>query len=160
MVIAGDYYGKYVIAGGLRSTEPEVVLDFLTRNVFCAHGSPRRMLSDNGGGFKSRIPDRALKTFRAKQRFAPPKNPQANGLRERMDGAVSAITATLRIEGAIGGDGTVVEGAVGGEAAEWPQRFPHGGVFLQRHEKRSDGVQPVQYGVWAGASSVFGQKDG
>ena len=98
MVIAVDYFSKYVIAGALPAKEATSVCRFLLDSFFWPRGSARSMLSDNGQEFKSALSKKILDLMQVKQRFTSPCHPQANGLGERMNGVITTIVAKLGME--------------------------------------------------------------
>ncbi|KAL0427954.1 UNVERIFIED_CONTAM: hypothetical protein Slati_2970200 [Sesamum latifolium] len=79
LLVAVDYFTKWVEAEPLaRITEGEV-MKFIWKNIICHFGIPREIISDNGGQFQGRKIQEWCQGLRIKQRFTTVAHPQANG---------------------------------------------------------------------------------
>ncbi|KAL0457905.1 UNVERIFIED_CONTAM: hypothetical protein Slati_0417700 [Sesamum latifolium] len=78
LLVAVDYFTKWVEAEPLaRITEGEV-MKFIWKNIICHFGIPREIISDNGRQFQ-RPKIQEWCGLRIKQRFTTVAHPQANG---------------------------------------------------------------------------------
>ena len=48
MMVAVDYFTKWVEAEALASITPEKIKEFIYKNIFCRYGVPHTIISDNG----------------------------------------------------------------------------------------------------------------
>ncbi|KAL0373479.1 UNVERIFIED_CONTAM: hypothetical protein Sradi_3263600 [Sesamum radiatum] len=79
LLVAVDYFTKWVEAEPLaRITEGEV-MKFIWRNIICRFGIPREIISDNGHQFQGQKIQEWCQSLRIKQRFTTVAHPQANG---------------------------------------------------------------------------------
>ncbi|KAL0448119.1 UNVERIFIED_CONTAM: hypothetical protein Slati_1939800 [Sesamum latifolium] len=79
LLVAVDYFTKWVEAEPLaRITEGEV-MKFIWKNIICRFGIPREIISDNGRQFQGRKIQEWCQGLRIKQRFTTVAHPQANG---------------------------------------------------------------------------------
>ncbi|KAL0411578.1 UNVERIFIED_CONTAM: hypothetical protein Slati_3747500 [Sesamum latifolium] len=79
LLVAVDYFTKWVEAEPLaRITEGEV-MKFIWKNIICRFGIPREIISDNGHQFQGRKIQEWCQGLRIKQRFTTVAHPQANG---------------------------------------------------------------------------------
>ncbi|KAL0401373.1 UNVERIFIED_CONTAM: hypothetical protein Slati_4167200 [Sesamum latifolium] len=79
LLVAIDYFTKWVEAEPLaRITEGEV-MKFIWKNIVCRFGIPREIISDNGHQFKGRRIQKWCQGLHIKKRFTTVAHPQANG---------------------------------------------------------------------------------
>ncbi|KAL0445368.1 UNVERIFIED_CONTAM: hypothetical protein Slati_2259500 [Sesamum latifolium] len=79
LLVAIDYFTKWVEAEPLaRITEGEV-MKFIWKNIICRFGIPREILSDNGRQFQGRRIQEWCQGLHIKQKFTTVAHPQANG---------------------------------------------------------------------------------
>ncbi|KAL0426208.1 UNVERIFIED_CONTAM: hypothetical protein Slati_2795600 [Sesamum latifolium] len=79
LLVAVDYFTKWVEAEPLaRITEGEV-MKFIWKNIICRFGIPREIISDNDRQFQGRKIQEWCQGLRIKQRFTTVAHPQANG---------------------------------------------------------------------------------
>ncbi|KAL0454554.1 UNVERIFIED_CONTAM: hypothetical protein Slati_0794600 [Sesamum latifolium] len=75
LLVAVDYFTKWVEAEPLaRITEGEV-MKFIWKNIICRFGIPRKIISDNGRQFQGQ----KIQEWCQEQRFTTVAHPQANG---------------------------------------------------------------------------------
>ncbi|KAL0434388.1 UNVERIFIED_CONTAM: hypothetical protein Slati_2773100 [Sesamum latifolium] len=86
LLVAVDYFTKWVEAEPLaRITEGEV-MKFIWKNIICRFGIPREIISDNGRQFQGQKIQKWCQGLRIKQRFTTVAHPQANGQVEITNG--------------------------------------------------------------------------
>ncbi|XP_073119647.1 uncharacterized protein [Henckelia pumila] len=79
LLVAIDYFSKWVEAEALaRITEGEV-LKFLWKNIVCRFGVPRKIISDNGRQFQGARVQAWCKEIKIQQHFTSVHYPQSNG---------------------------------------------------------------------------------
>ncbi|KAL0434376.1 UNVERIFIED_CONTAM: hypothetical protein Slati_2771900 [Sesamum latifolium] len=82
LLVAIDYFTKWVEAEALaRITEGEV-MKFIWKNIVCHFGIPREIMSDNGRQFQGRKIQEWCRGLHIRQRFTTVAHPQANGQAE------------------------------------------------------------------------------
>ncbi|XP_071916083.1 uncharacterized protein [Coffea arabica] len=85
VVVAVDYFTKWVEAKPLKSITGAAVQKFFWKNVICRFGLPRVVISDNGRQFADN-PFRAwCENLRITQHFTSVEHPQANGQAENFN---------------------------------------------------------------------------
>ncbi|KAL0445196.1 UNVERIFIED_CONTAM: hypothetical protein Slati_2242300 [Sesamum latifolium] len=79
LLVAIDYFTKWVEAEPLaRITEGEV-MKFIWKNIVCHFGVPREIVTDNGRQFQGRRIQEWCQELHIKQRFTTVAHPQSNG---------------------------------------------------------------------------------
>ncbi|KAL0427764.1 UNVERIFIED_CONTAM: Retrovirus-related Pol polyprotein from transposon opus [Sesamum latifolium] len=79
LLVAIDYFTKWVEAEPLtRITEGEV-MKFIWKNIVCHFGIPKELISDNGRQFQGRRIQEWCQDLHIRQRFTTVAHPQANG---------------------------------------------------------------------------------
>lgn len=79
LIVAVDYFSKWVEAEALRTITDVEVMKFLWQNICCRYGVPRDLISDNGTQFNSKRIRKWCMDMRITQRFTLVAHPQANG---------------------------------------------------------------------------------
>ncbi|GAA0140357.1 hypothetical protein LIER_01721 [Lithospermum erythrorhizon] len=79
VVVAVDYFSKWVEVASLRSMTAEAIKEFLWKNIITRYGVPKILVSDNGPHFDSRVIEEMCAKLGIKHRFAPICYPQYNG---------------------------------------------------------------------------------
>ncbi|KAL0403666.1 UNVERIFIED_CONTAM: Retrovirus-related Pol polyprotein from transposon gypsy [Sesamum radiatum] len=101
IVVAVEYFSKWVEAEALaRITEREVI-NFIWKNIICRFGIPRVLISDNGTQFQGKAITAWCKELKIQQNFTAVGNPQANGQTEVTNRTILQHLKT-RLEGAKG----------------------------------------------------------
>ncbi|KAL0420484.1 UNVERIFIED_CONTAM: hypothetical protein Slati_3071300 [Sesamum latifolium] len=79
LLVAIDYFTKWVEAEPLARITEGKVMKFLWKNIICHFGLPREPISDNGRQFQGRRIQDWCAGLHIKQRFTSVSHPQANG---------------------------------------------------------------------------------
>lgn len=79
LIVAIDYFSKWVEAEALRTITGTEVMKFLWQNICCRYGVPRDLISDNGTQFSSKRIRKWCTDMRITQRFTSVAHPQSNG---------------------------------------------------------------------------------
>ncbi|KAL2224041.1 UNVERIFIED_CONTAM: hypothetical protein Sindi_3052700 [Sesamum indicum] len=82
LIVAVDYFTKWVEAELLAKISEKEVIKFLWKNIICRFGIPRAIISDNGTQFSENKLKDWCKGLGIKQFFTSVNNPQANGQTE------------------------------------------------------------------------------
>ena len=93
VLVVVDYYSRYFEVDILTSVTSTNVIESLEK-IFCTHGLPQSLKTDNGTQFMSDDFERFLKTNDIKHRSSTPLWPQANGEVERQN---RSLLKALRI---------------------------------------------------------------
>ena len=79
LIVAIDYFTKWIEAEPLASITEKACWNFLWRNIICRFGVPRTIISDNGLQFTGKLFAEECTTLGIEHRFSSVYFPQANG---------------------------------------------------------------------------------
>ena len=79
MLVAIDYFTKWVEAEALSIIMGARIRNFVWKNIVCKFGIPRTIISDNGRQFDGQEFKSFYLELGIKNRFSSPGHPQANG---------------------------------------------------------------------------------
>ncbi|XP_020973549.1 uncharacterized protein LOC107646977 isoform X3 [Arachis ipaensis] len=82
LLVAIDYFSKWIEAQPLARITAEKVRSFIWKNIICRFGIPREIIYDNGRQFTDNKLCSFLKNFYIKHRFSSVEHPQTNGQAE------------------------------------------------------------------------------
>ncbi|XP_075483685.1 uncharacterized protein LOC142523839 [Primulina tabacum] len=82
LLVAVDYFSKWVEAKALAKITEKEVMKFLWKNIVCRFGIPRRLISDNGRQFLGKKIRSWCQEMKITQSFPSVVYPQANGQTE------------------------------------------------------------------------------
>ncbi|KAL0416563.1 UNVERIFIED_CONTAM: hypothetical protein Slati_3488200 [Sesamum latifolium] len=82
LIVAVDYFSKWVEIEPLAKISEKEVIKFLWQNLICSFGIPRALVTDNGTQFQGGKLKSWLEELKIKQLFTSVNNPQANGQAE------------------------------------------------------------------------------
>ncbi|XP_075480490.1 uncharacterized protein LOC142521149 [Primulina tabacum] len=98
LLVAVDYFSKWVEAEPLAKITEQEVLKFLWKNIVCRFGVPRRIISDNGRQFQGKRITSWCQEMKITQSFTYVAYPQANGQTEVVNRViVQALKARLQV---------------------------------------------------------------
>ncbi|GBC30564.2 putative integrase core domain protein [Rhizophagus irregularis DAOM 181602=DAOM 197198] len=129
IVVAIDYFTKWVEARALREATANEVTEFLWEDIICRHGCPKKIISDRGTHFNNRMMEKLVERCGINHRLSTPYHPETNGLVERFNRTLCELLAKL-----------------GGQ--DWDRNIPSV-LFAYRTKKhKSSNMQPfyVTYG--------------
>ena len=78
ILVASDYFSKFVSAFPLRSATAVRIVKLLEEEVFLKYGVPETLICDNGPQFRSRQLSALLESYRVRVRYNANYHPQAN----------------------------------------------------------------------------------
>ena len=82
LLVAIDYFTKWVEAEALVTITEAKVQNFVWKNIVCRFGIPRMIISDNGRQFDSWAFRSFCSILGIKNKYSSPGHPQANGQTE------------------------------------------------------------------------------
>ena len=91
ILLAVDYFSKWVDVITTPTNDAKVVLKFLKNNIFMSFGTPRAIISDQGIHFCNKQFEAVLLKYRLKHRIALAYHPQTNGQAEISNREVKKI---------------------------------------------------------------------
>ena len=97
ILVAVDFLTRYTVAVPLMTRSAKEVAIALSK-IFCEHGVPRIVLSDNGGEFRSKIMTELAKNLQFKHATIAVHHPSSQGLVERKNQAIMCAIRQLAEE--------------------------------------------------------------
>ena len=82
LLVATDYFSKWIEAEAFASIKDKDVVRFLWKSIVCRYGIPRSIVSDNGPQFDSRVYRDFCEGLNIKNLYSTPRYPQSNGQAE------------------------------------------------------------------------------
>ena len=82
LLVAIDYFRKWIEAEAFASIKDKEVTKFIWKNIVCRFGIPRTIVSDNGPQFDSRVNRNFCQELEIKNLYSTPRYPQSNGQAE------------------------------------------------------------------------------
>ena len=79
LLVAIDYFTKWVEAEALATITEAKVQNFVWKNIVCRFGIPRTIISDNGRQFDNQKFKSFCSGLGIKNKYSSPGHPQANG---------------------------------------------------------------------------------
>ena len=94
VLVAGDYFTKWMEAYPIHNQEAETVARKLVDEMFCRFSPPEQLHSDQGRQFESGLIKEICNILRIKKTRASPYHPQCDGLVERFNRTLLDMLAT------------------------------------------------------------------
>ncbi|XP_059289075.1 uncharacterized protein LOC132042569 [Lycium ferocissimum] len=94
ILVAIDYFTKWVEAASYSSVTKKAVTDFVRNNIICQFGIPESIITDNGANLNSHLMKDMCAQFRITHRNSTAYRPQMNGV---VEAANKNITKILRM---------------------------------------------------------------
>ncbi|KAM1334267.1 hypothetical protein ACFX2F_010204 [Malus domestica] len=82
MIVATDYFTKWVEAEPMTTTTQTDIERFIWRNIICRFGIPQSIITDNGPQFVGKDLAKFFQKYGIKQHMSTPRYPQGNGQAE------------------------------------------------------------------------------
>ncbi|CAL9004916.1 unnamed protein product [Prunus brigantina] len=79
MIVATDYFTKWIEAEALSSTKEADMERFIWRNIICRFGCPQSLVTDNGSQFIGKQITAFFAKYKIMQHLSTPRYPQGNG---------------------------------------------------------------------------------
>nr|KYP76770.1 Pol polyprotein [Cajanus cajan] len=79
ILVAIDYFTKWVEAASYASVTRNVVVKFIKRNLICRYGLPSRIITDNGTNLNNKMMKELCEGFKIQHHNSSPYHPKMNG---------------------------------------------------------------------------------
>ena len=79
LLVATDYFNKWIEADAFSSIKDRDVTQFIWKNIVCRFSILRLIVSDNGPQFDSRVYRDFFQELKIKNLYSTPRYPQSNG---------------------------------------------------------------------------------
>ncbi|XP_015161420.1 uncharacterized protein K02A2.6-like [Solanum tuberosum] len=91
ILVAIDYFTKWVEAASYKSVTKKVVADFVRNNLICRFGVPESIITDNGANLNSHLMKEICEQFKITHRNSTAYRPQMNGAVEAANKNIKKI---------------------------------------------------------------------
>ena len=95
VVLFSEYLTKWVECFPVPSIEASVIARLLVDEIFCRHGAPGTLLSDQGSNFLSSLVSEVCKLLNTKKVNTTAYHPQTNGLVERFNNTLAEAISSF-----------------------------------------------------------------
>jgi hypothetical protein len=85
IIVFTDHFTKWAEAFAVPTHSAETVADLLVKHIFCRFGCPKKLLSDQGSEFMSKLVEKILEVMEIEKVRTSPYHPQTDGHTERMN---------------------------------------------------------------------------
>jgi transposase InsO family protein len=89
VVVAVEYFSKWIKAKPLATITSAIVQNFFWQNIVCRFGVPKAITVDNGTQFDAKTFKTFCSQIGTKIHFASVRHPESNGLVERANGIIT-----------------------------------------------------------------------
>ncbi|KAG9663981.1 hypothetical protein KCV03_g9824, partial [Aureobasidium melanogenum] len=127
VLTAIDYATNWPIAKAVESADDETTAEFVYEEIYCAYGSLREILSDNGANFVSRVVQQLCNKLKTRHQLSSPYHPRANGKNENLNGILGSILTRM---------------CVGNEVAMWEDFLPEAVFHCRTRLHSGTGFSP------------------
>src|SRR6266540_1414801 len=98
IVVAIDYFTKYLEAKALTNANAKSVANFIYEDIICRYGCSRKIISDRGTHFNNQVIEKLFERFKIKHNLSTPYHSKTNGLVERFNKTLYESLAKLNEE--------------------------------------------------------------
>ena len=126
ILVAPDYFTRWVEAFAIPNQEAITVAKTLTDNIFCQFSMPDQLHSDMGSQFEAEIIKELSRILQIRKTHTTPYHPQSDGLVERLNRTIISMLATMVND--VGGD--------------WEEHLPRVCFTYNTSEQGSTGFTP------------------
>ena len=95
ILVAIDYFTKWVEAASFASVAKNVVARFIKHNLICRYGIPERIITDNGTNLNNAMIIELCTQFKIKHHNSSPYRPQMNGVVEAANKNIKKIVRKM-----------------------------------------------------------------
>ena len=95
ILVAIDYFTKWVEAASYASVTKGVVVRFVKRDIIARYGSLESIITDNGTNLKNKLITELCRQFKIKHRNSTPYRPQMNGAVEAANKNIKKIVEKM-----------------------------------------------------------------
>uniref|UniRef100_A0A2N9J139 Uncharacterized protein n=1 Tax=Fagus sylvatica TaxID=28930 RepID=A0A2N9J139_FAGSY len=136
LIVATDYFTKWVEAEPLANIRDRDSIKFVWKNIITRFGIPKTIISDNGTQFTSKPFTKYCSELGIKNVYSSPAYPQSNGQAEASNKTV-LDGIKKRLEDAKG---------------RWVEELPNVLVDFQNHSTEINRGDPILISIWIGSS--------
>ncbi|PKI73415.1 hypothetical protein CRG98_006185 [Punica granatum] len=140
ILVAIDYFTKWIEAITLASVTAKVVAHFLKRDVIARYGVPATIITNNAKKLNNKIIDKLCAQFKIQHRNSTPYRPQMNGAVEAANKNIKKIIEKMTVN-----------------YKDWHGMLPYALLAYQTSIRTSTGVTP--YFLVYGTEAVFPIED-
>ena len=97
ILVAIDYFTKWVEAASFASVTKNVVARFIKQNLICRYGIPERIITDNGTNLNNTIITAMCKQFKIQHHNSSPYQPKMNGVVEAVNKNIKKIIQKMAV---------------------------------------------------------------
>src|SRR4051812_48325817 len=97
ILVAIDYFIKWVEAASFASVTKNVVARFIKYNLICRYGIPERIITDNGTNLNNRMITELCTQFKIKHHNSSPYRPKMNGAVEAANKNIKKIIQKMKV---------------------------------------------------------------
>jgi hypothetical protein len=97
ILVAIDYFTKWVEAASYANVTKQVVARFLKRDIICRYGVPERIITDNGSNLNNKMMVELCREFKIEHHNSSPYRPKMNGAVEAANNNIKKIVQKMVI---------------------------------------------------------------
>ncbi|XP_065860901.1 uncharacterized protein [Euphorbia lathyris] len=97
ILVAIDYFTKWVEAASYASVTKTVVTKFMKNNIVCRYGLPERIITDNEKNFNNKTMEEMCMHFKIKHHNSTPYRPKMNGAVEAANKNIKKIVQKMAL---------------------------------------------------------------
>ncbi|RDX83652.1 Gag-Pol polyprotein, partial [Mucuna pruriens] len=95
ILVAIDYFTKWVEATSYPSVTKKVVIKFIKRNTFCRYGKSSHIITNNGTNLNNKMMTKLCEQFKIRHHNSIPYQPKANGMVEAANKNIKKIVQKM-----------------------------------------------------------------
>ena len=95
ILVAIDYFTKWVEATSYKSVIQAVVARFLKHNIICRYGMPGELITNNGTNLNGKMNQQLCQQFKIEHKNSIPYRPQMNGAVEAANKNIKKISVKM-----------------------------------------------------------------
>jgi len=95
ILVAIDYFTKWVEAASYSSMTKKVVTKFIKREIICRYGLPSRIITDNATNLNNKMMSELCEEFKIQHRNSTPYRPKMNGAVEATNKNIKKIVQKM-----------------------------------------------------------------
>ena len=97
ILVAIDYFTKWVEAASYANVTKSVVVRFIRHNLMCSYGVPERIITDNGTNLSNKMITELCEQFKIQHHNSSPYRPKMNGAVEAANKNIKKIMQKMTV---------------------------------------------------------------
>ena len=97
IIVMTDYFTKWPEAEAVQNIQASTIADFIYRTIYCRHGAPEKIVTDQGSSFVNYLVTALLEVIGTRHTLTTSYHPQTNGLTEKFNGTLCNTIAKLML---------------------------------------------------------------